>query len=269
MRKERFFKDNKLPFAEARYSEGSREPFKMHLHRTLSIGAIDKGRVLYQVGDENATLLPGSLAIMNPEVLHACNPAKDQKRSYYMLYLDIDWCVQIQQSMWDIDAFVPMDGIRLDDEPLYRQYCEAVERLMDDQVHLQEKEQLLYDLTSEVFIRTCKPQEGIAETNDGIEQLKAVLSNDLHKDLPLNILAKEFSANPYTLIRRFKALTGITPHAYRMNCRIEQAKRLLRDGCDIADTALDCGFFDQSHFHRHFKSMTTVTPQEYRVNFIQ
>jgi AraC-like DNA-binding protein len=38
---------------------------------------------------------------------------------------------------------------------------------------------------------------------------------------------------------------------------------------DIAETALECGFFDQSHFHRHFKAMTTVTPQEYRVNFVQ
>lgn len=54
-----------------------------------------------------------------------------------------------------------------------------------------------------------------------------------------------------------------------MNCRIEQAKEFLREGRDITDTALECGFFDQSHFHRHFKAMTTVTPQEYRVNFIQ
>ncbi len=269
MRKEKFFKDNNLPFVEARYSEGSREPFKMHLHRTLSIGAIDKGRVIYQVGGKEAALVPGSLAIMNPEVLHACNPAKGQERSYYMLYLDIDWCVQVQQSIWDVDAFVPMEGIRIDDQPLFHQYCEAVERLMDKRVHLQEKEQLLFDLASEVFLASCTPQKGVKQTNEGIEQLKTVLSIDLHKDLPLNILAKEFSANPYTLIRKFKAVTGITPHAYRMNCRIEQAKRLLRKGCDIADTALECGFFDQSHFHRHFKGMTTVTPQEYRVNFIQ
>nr|MDJ0889072.1 helix-turn-helix transcriptional regulator [Desulfobacterales bacterium] len=71
------------------------------------------------------------------------------------------------------------------------------------------------------------------------------------------------------LIRRFKAATGITPHAYRMNCRIEQGRALLRQDGDIADIALACGFFDQSHFHRYFKAMTTVTPQEYRLNFVQ
>jgi AraC-like DNA-binding protein len=27
--------------------------------------------------------------------------------------------------------------------------------------------------------------------------------------------------------------------------------------------ALDSGFFDQSHFHRHFKAIVGVTPGEY------
>ncbi len=107
------------------------------------------------------------------------------------------------------------------------------------------------------------------ECGEDIEKLKELLSADLQKDLPLNSLAHEIDVNPYTLIRSFKAATGITPHAYRMNCRIEQARALLRQGRDITETALECGFFDQSHFHRHFKAMTTVTPQEYRVNFVQ
>lgn len=76
-------------------------------------------------------------------------------------------------------------------------------------------------------------------------------------------------ANPYTLLRHFKAKVGITPHAYRMNCRIELARNYLQQGMEIADTALQCSFFDQSHFHRHFKAMTTVTPREYQLNFIQ
>ena len=54
-----------------------------------------------------------------------------------------------------------------------------------------------------------------------------------------------------------------------MNCRIDLARTLLQKGTDIGEVALVCGFFDQSHFHRHFKAMTTVTPREYQLNFIQ
>jgi len=56
---------------------------------------------------------------------------------------------------------------------------------------------------------------------------------------------------------------------YRTNCRINQARQMLQQGRDIGETALECGFFDQSHFHRHFKAMTTVTPREYQINFVQ
>ena len=247
-------------------------PFKPHMHRTLSIGAVDQGEVFYSVGDKKAILAPGSLAIMNPETLHACNPAANTERSYFMLYLDADWCFRVQESMWEVDAFVEMETVRIDDAALYEQYCNTMERLIAEEVHLQQKEQLLFDLVSDVFLVACRPQTiktVKTERRDTIDQLKKLLSAELWKDLPLDFLARELDANPYTLIRSFKAATGITPHAYRMNCRIEQGKMLLRQGKDITETALLCGFFDQSHFHRHFKAMTTITPQEYRVNFVQ
>ena len=269
MRSERFFKDTRLPFAEVRYSTGSSAPFKLHLHKTLGIGAVGQGKVLYQVGTVKDVLEPGSLVVMNPEVLHACNPLGAEGRSYYMLYLEAHWCLEVQQSMWNVDGFVELAQIRIDDTAMYDLYCETMERLMDGAIHLQEKEQLLFDLACDVFTASCAPQQESKVYDGSIEQLKKVLGDDLQKDLPLDSLAREFSANPYTLIRRFRNLTGITPHAYRMNCRIERAKELLREGRDIGDTALECGFFDQSHLHRYFKAMTTITPQQYRVNFIQ
>jgi AraC-like DNA-binding protein len=269
MKDDRFFKDPLLPFAELRCSRTSSAPYKPHIHQCFSIGAVDKGAVEYNVGGTTDILAPGSLVLINPETLHVCNPAGQHARSYYMLHLDTNWCLKVQQSMWEIDRFVEAEEIRIDDDALYDRFCRTMENLMNKKILLQEKEQLLYELACNIFFIACKSLKPRKETHTDIETLKKLLAQDLDRDLPLNILAGELDANPYTLIRSFKAACGITPHAFRMNCRIEKARRLLRQGCSIADTALECGFFDQSHLHRHFKAMTTVTPNQYRVNFIQ
>lgn len=269
MRSHRFFKNHLLPFAELRFSRSSTASFKSHMHQTLGIGAVHKDEVLYDVSGEKAILVPGSLVVINPETPHTCNPANETARSYYMLHLDTDWCFQVQRSMWEVTQFVVAEKIRIDDAPLHEQYCKTVEHLMDENIHLQEKEQMLFDLVCEIFSVACNPQVIKKEHTKDIEALKKILSADLQKDFTLDSMAEELGVNPYTLIRGFKAITGITPHAYRMNCRIEHARKLLRQGADITETALECGFFDQSHFHRHFKAMTTVTPKAYRVNFVQ
>ncbi len=269
MHQEKFYKDKALPFAECRYSQSSQSSFKPHMHASFSIGAVDKGEVEYTVGNHVKNLRPGSLALINPEILHSCNTLTAAGRSYFMLYLDMEWCRTLQKSLWDINIFVEVTTTRLDDEILYQRYCTTMHSLLSEDVHIQEKEELLVDLVSTIFIRSCSPQSLRKSKPEGIDHLKAVLKNDLTRDFTLESLATSLGANPYTLLRGFKNETGITPHAYRMNCRIEKAKELLRQGRDIAETALECGFFDQSHLHRHFKAMTTVTPQEYRVNFVQ
>jgi AraC-like DNA-binding protein len=270
MRKENFFTCDDLPFAEARFSAGSTAAFKQHMHRTFSIGGIDKGEVLYTVERNEALLKPGSLAVINPETLHSCNPITSEGRSYYMLYLDVDWCARVQQSLWNSDHLIKANEIRIDDRQLFDKYCLTMKKMMDSQAYLQEKEQMLFELACSVFTTVCTPGgEPVQEDIQNIEKLRDLLQKDLQNDLPLDSLAKKLEANPYTLLRSFKNSTGITPHAYRMNCRIDHAKKLLREGKDITEAAFLTGFFDQSHFHRHFKAMTATTPKEYRINFIQ
>lgn len=268
MSSKHFFKKSKPSFVECRYSTDSGRHYKPHIHKTFSVGAIDQGEAIFQVEGELAKLTPGSLALINPETLHSCNPPELCKRSYYTLYLDVEWCLKLQQSLWQIDKFSPVRSIILEDDSIYQQYISAMKSLMDNW-NQSEKEQILVGLTKSIFLRTCEPVSAKNKSSLDIDQLKQQLCSDLDTDISIKQLSSKLHANPFTLLRKFKTATGITPHAYRLNCRIELAKKLIQEGLDLSQVAIECGFFDQSHFHRHFKAITTVTPKEYQVNFIQ
>ncbi|MEM1048985.1 MAG: AraC family transcriptional regulator [Pseudomonadota bacterium] len=60
--------------------------------------------------------------------------------------------------------------------------------------------------------------------------------------------------------KKFKDLTGKTPHRWLVEIRIEEAKKLLLSGKRFAEVAHATGFADQAHFNRCFRARTGMTP---------
>ena len=70
--------------------------------------------------------------------------------------------------------------------------------------------------------------------------------------------------------RRFSTLTGESPHALALRCRVEHAKQLLGAGdVTIGGAACDAGFADQSHLSHTFRRLVGVTPARYRALHVE
>jgi AraC family transcriptional regulator len=70
--------------------------------------------------------------------------------------------------------------------------------------------------------------------------------------------------------RAFKQTTGLSPHKYIIERRLERGKRLLADTQDsVAQIALACGFSDQAHFARNFSQHYGSSPSALRKSFDQ
>jgi AraC-like DNA-binding protein len=262
-REDQFFTDPGLPFIQWRRSRQNSRTFREHLHSSLSVGMIEEGEVSFQVAGHNHRLLPGMLALINPETIHACNPPQGQPRSFSMLHLEMEWCLRVQQALWAVDSYVPIQAVTLADVDLVETYRLLLKVLVHPH-HRLDREQALTHFAATLFLRACDPTTQVESLPLDVEQVKAALADNLEQDLSLTELARGLGVNPYTLLRRFHRATGLTPHKWRMQCRIERAKELLRRQTDLTEIALSCGFFDQSHFNRFFVQATAVTPKQYQ-----
>ncbi len=68
----------------------------------------------------------------------------------------------------------------------------------------------------------------------------------------------------YHFLRLFKEYTGMTPHQYWLNIRINRGRQALRSGVPVSDIANHLGFNDLSHFNRRFKPVFGITPRQYQ-----
>jgi AraC family transcriptional regulator len=94
---------------------------------------------------------------------------------------------------------------------------------------------------------------------------KDLLMARLNGDVTLEALAQECGLSRSHFARAFKTTTGLPPHRWLLDRRVERARELLLNSALlIADIADLCGFADQSHFTRVFTNALGVSPGEWR-----
>jgi AraC family transcriptional regulator len=83
--------------------------------------------------------------------------------------------------------------------------------------------------------------------------------------LTLDAMAQVAKLSRYHFLRRFKSVTGVTPHQWLLRARLrEGARRLATTPDPVTDIALDAGFEDLSNFIRSFRAEFGVSPRLYR-----
>jgi AraC family transcriptional regulator len=99
-----------------------------------------------------------------------------------------------------------------------------------------------------------------------LRRVNEYMEAHLQDNLSLDQLARETHYSRGHFLRMFRAATGMTPHQYLTKCRIERAKRMLRDEDDasLIDIAACCGFSSQSHMTRLFREQTGMTPGAFK-----
>jgi len=100
-----------------------------------------------------------------------------------------------------------------------------------------------------------------------IRQVIAYVQQHIGHPFSVMSIAQSLNLSRRTLEIRFQTRLGITPHAYILNQRINQAKVLLLQADTyrtLSEIAYACGFSSIKTFRIAFKALTNLTPAHFR-----
>ena len=94
-----------------------------------------------------------------------------------------------------------------------------------------------------------------------------LLETDRTKTPSLAELAGPLRLHPTSFCRAFKQSTGLSPHRYLLEHRVNRAKEMMKDRKrTLTEIALDCGFSSSSQFSVVFRRITGISPRNYRLS---
>lgn len=96
-----------------------------------------------------------------------------------------------------------------------------------------------------------------------IVQSKLFIDSNYAKHIDLDNISDEAFFSKFHFIRLFKNVYGKTPHQYLKAVRIENAKKLLKDGESVSEVCFLVGFDSLSSFSGLFKRMVGQSAPTY------
>lgn len=230
--------------------------FAPHRHDTYTIGVTLSGVQSFSYRGAERSSCPGQMVILHPDEQHDGRAGDDGAFCYRAAYIaptDIQGVLKGQTLPF-------VEGGVSTDVRLHRAVAALLQDYERPLTSLQYQD-ALYDLAialqeaagSSVVIKRANC-EAASDARDYIEA-------NLLGRFSLEDLERETGHCRWQLSRDFRAMFGTSPYRYLTLRRLDQARRMMRDGAAIASVAHDCGFSDQSHFGRVFKQTYGLTPK--------
>ncbi len=214
----------------------------------------------------------GDIFVFRPDEIHFAKIVDKKVHKFLNIFIPTDFFDEIFLNSDEIKEFLEhKERGNLICPPL-----ELKEKLIGDTEKITEKlkeDTLIFNI--DIFSRVLNlllmiskhyknTAQTIAEIPRCVKNTLDYLSKNFGNKISLSLLAKENYCSVAYLSKIFKKHTGYTVYEQITNLRIENAKKLLREGKSVTSVTFECGFSDCSHFIKTFKKFTGLTPYQYK-----
>ncbi len=235
----------------------SERVYARHTHEVYSLGLIVRGGQRWFSGRGMVEALVGDVIMSNPNEVHDGKPLGDDGRRWHMLNLEQSLIRHVLQQLdlgdparYEFTSPVVSDA----------RLSIMVRRLFE--LATVSNEDLEFDSVLAGILRSLgpAPRNALSGISATIAFARDRIDDDPCATLTLGELARIANLSPWQFLRSFARSTGMTPHAYQKQRRLDLSRRLIKQGRPLAEAAAMSGFADQSHMTRHFRATYGMTP---------
>jgi AraC-like DNA-binding protein len=209
-------------------------PLKCHFHSEVQLTFVLSGRYRFAVGDQMVSAKAGEWVFIPALRPHAPVPHKQPGTTIFNIFVPV--------GLWPLDV---VDVVVLPMRDIW---------LAQGSLHLDD----LVDLLGQARPLVRVPYEPVDQLTLDLLESRAKIHD----------IASTIGLSRQGFIRKFTRQVGMSPHAYRLMRKLNNARALLRQGEVIAVVAAETGFADQSELGRHFRRAFGTTPALYRKQYL-
>lgn len=247
------------------YVQHDARQFAPHFFANYAVGVVESGACRLTTPHGSWVVTPGSTLVFAPDEPHWAHVVSADPYTYRMAYLSDDCARSLgvwrgERGTAASHAFVPV----LNASTFSTTFSAAHRDILEDPDRTSAERRLL-SCTRTVLREAIGAATRTHATRDLflVETAKALLESHIGRRIALDLVASACGVTPFHLIRVFRRVTGLSPYAYLIVLRVNEARRLLDGGASVSDAVYSCGFSDQSHLTRIFKRTIGMPPGLY------
>lgn len=236
--------------------------FSRHFHEEYAVGIIESGAMAFRYQGSNLVAPAGAVNLVVPGEAHDGHCATGRGWTYRMFYLPPELLMRAASEL-DTSPNPPHFRNGVIEDPVLARDILRTHTLFDRKgiPRLRREIWLLRMLTRWILRHADEPGRVRPAGHEptAVRLAREYLHDAMDEDVSLDRLSR------FHFARVFENATGIPPHAYLVQVRVNRARALLADTrMRLADIAAECGFSDQSHLTRCFRRQFGLPPGRYR-----
>lgn len=262
----RFWQSAELGGVELLHAHYVEQRFTPHVHEGFVFTVIEQGAQRFRHRGSDHLAPVGSMVMINPDELHTGSKAHEQGWRYRAFYPGVEQVTTVLQELQLGQDGLPSFADSVLHDPLVSQVFSDLHRLMDSSASALQQQTAWREAILLLFQRHARIPVVIAPGREplAVARAKELLNAHLADPPSLEALAAAVGLSPFHFARVFRRATGLPPHSWLMQRRVERARALLKSGCTPLAVAMQLGFADQSHLTRQFKQTYGIGPGAYR-----